>query len=170
MHFKISVIKKIFTDAHEYWEFFFTKWGKRDFLQKKIKTFLWYFRYTRCDCIFYCILNDLIIRLKSTKITKIFITIILFKVKKMEWEFKFSLGFRHPFFRHTKFVIWWSFKKKNMKIENFSLKYVSCFLVYLFYGSLFYFLKKKKHYGMRGLNFCIKPCTKRIHYTILILF
>ena len=60
-----------------------------------------------------------------------------------------------------------------MKIVNFEHKRiiekcVSCFLAYLFYGSLFFEKKKKMYYGLRDLNFCMKTCTKRIQYTLLI--
>ena len=52
-----------------------------------------------------------------------------------------------------------------MKIEKFGLKGIiekcgGCFFVYPFCGVLFYFLKKKRHYGIKGLNFCIKSCTR----------
>ena len=58
---------------------------------------------------------------------------------------------------------------KRFFYENFSLqgvmeKCVSCFLVYSFYGSLFYFLKKKDD---EGFKICMKPCTRRIQYTLL---
>ena len=60
---------------------------------------------------------------------------------------------------------------KRFFYENFSLqgvmeKCVSCFLVYSFYGSLFYFLKKKRYYKMRGLKFVWNPALdeSNMHY------
>ena len=91
-------------------------------------------------------LNDLIKRLKSTKIVKILITIVLFKVKKngtkkvlREWRFKFSLRFRRHFFSHTKFC-----KLRVLKTFFFNIglkgvieKCVGCFLLYLFLRGFF---------------------------------
>ena len=48
-------------------------------------------------------------------------------------------------------------KKGNFEHKGIIEKCISFFLAYPFFMGISFLKKKKRHYGMEGLNFCVRP-------------